>query len=172
LRSLQAVLKTLLEAPNIHQDIDVDRVRETAFSQSNFTDQECSVVADLANKLRPYIPKRVRREDGIGWKEPTPHVSLRAPLVVIANTVLRSTGYCNFTRRVAPHVSPAALHGLHLGATGLYETFSQFEITVDGQPLTARRKVSGNERSVFASFFDINAIDRICMKYKLDFRNR
>ena len=40
---------------------------------------------------------------------------------MVANTVLRTIGYSH-TRRVSPQPSTASLHGLQLGAGGVYET--------------------------------------------------
>jgi len=89
-------------------------------------------VAKLANVLRPYVPKRRARDDGQGgFQQSIAHVSLRAPLVLIANTVLQATGYSSFTRRVAPQVSPARLHGLHMGGAALYEVLGQFDVSLE-----------------------------------------
>ena len=101
LRSLQAVLKTLLESPFIEKDVDSNWVRKTGHVNNDFTDFECKVVATLANLLRPYVPKRRSALQGS-----VPHVALRAPLVLIANAVLRATGYHKFTRLTSlPHLS-------------------------------------------------------------------
>ncbi|KAK3811045.1 MAG: hypothetical protein J3Q66DRAFT_443302 [Benniella sp.] len=95
LKIRKAVLRILIEAPNIHQDIDVGRV-------------------------------------------------------------------------IAPHVSPAALHGLYLGATGLYETFSRSELTdihsqhgktfraMNGRCSEASRNTSWSQKSL-----DLQACDQI-----------
>src|SRR5690349_6536094 len=91
LRALQAVLKILVESPCLQKDVDVNWVRKTAHSNSNFTTNECKVVAKLANLLRPFTPKRSYDDDEEKFKDPPAHVVLRAPLVTIANAVLRAT---------------------------------------------------------------------------------
>ncbi|KAF9079725.1 hypothetical protein BGX27_006042, partial [Mortierella sp. AM989] len=43
LRSLQAVLKVLLESANIHEAIDRSWVKKTGFKDNKFTDEECDI---------------------------------------------------------------------------------------------------------------------------------
>jgi len=71
------------------------------------------------------------------------------------------------------------MHGLILGARGIYEVFcsrqeSQFTIIdVAGKPLTNRSNVTkGNKRHVFGAFFDLATVDRICKSHGLRFANR
>ncbi|HST79508.1 MAG TPA: hypothetical protein VLN58_13570 [Verrucomicrobiae bacterium] len=192
LRSLQAVLKTLLESPHISQRIDANYVHKTGFSGNSFTDLECRVVANLANSLRPYVPKRRIRPEGSGTEASLAHVALRAPLVIISNTLLRATGYHPFTRRISPQISPAAVHALSLGATGMFEVFAsrgepvkeetedvalkQFDVVgADLNPITNISMITAipaNKRAIFASFFDIARIDKSCQAHGLRFANR
>jgi hypothetical protein len=176
LRSLQVVLKTLLETPFIASRVTANWVRKTAYVRCDFTDRECQVVATLANLLRPYVPKR--RTDAQGS---VPHITLRAPLVVIANTLLRATGYPSFTREVAPSVSPASLHGLPLSAWGLYEMFcskgeGRFDVRDSAGDLITNRQKTGksleSKRQVFGAFFDLDTVDKICKSHGLQFANR
>ncbi|KAF9984018.1 hypothetical protein BGZ65_001108, partial [Modicella reniformis] len=123
LQSLQAILKMLIESPKITNDINSDWVKKSAFAGNDFSDHECQVVAYLANYLRPFIPKRRPRSDGKGFQDSLAHVVLRAPIVLITNSVLRAAGYPAFTRRISPQASLGSLNGLQLGAVGIYETF-------------------------------------------------
>ncbi|KAF9177831.1 hypothetical protein BGZ49_005492, partial [Haplosporangium sp. Z 27] len=175
LRSLQVVLTTLLESPNLDQDVNRNWVRKSSYTGSDFTDQECDVVLNLANRLRPYIP--TRRPDGQGSLN---HLTLRAPLVFIANAVLRATGYHKFTRLVYPQVSPSSLYGLQLNARGMFEVFCskgerQFDI-VDSKnvALTNGSMVSTpeNKRAVFSAFFNMTEVDNLCNAHGLVFKNR
>lgn len=175
------MLLILLESPSIKEDIDVNWVRKTAHKHDEFTDKECKVVAQLANALRHFVPKRRPREDGLGFQGSLPCMVLRAPLVLIANTILAATGYTRFTRRIAPQISPADMHGLHLGAVGVYETLCsenerQFDILdKNGLPLVNRANVTaipGNKDAVFASIFDLNKIKNICKTHGLEFHDR
>ncbi|KAF8976761.1 hypothetical protein BGZ46_007984 [Entomortierella lignicola] len=177
LRSLQCLLKMLLESPHIIKKIDANWVQKAAYSGSNFTPRECKVVADLANLFRPYVPKRWKDSDGI-YHEPVAHVTLRAPLVLITNAILRVTGYHKFARRVSPHISPSSTHGLILGAKGIFEVFcsrstNQYSIVGnDSTPLTNGNNVSKNKEAIFASFFNMKKLRELCLSFGLKFAYR
>jgi hypothetical protein len=171
----------LVESPKISHDIDWGWVRKSAFSGNDFTEQECRVVADLANLLRPFIPKRRPRADGKGYQDPLAHVALRIPIVLIANSVLRAAGYPAFTRQICPQKSSGSLDGLHLGAVGLFETFcskkeGQFDVQdADGKPLTNYMNLQSsprNKRTIFESFFNMSKVESICGNHGLLFRER
>ncbi|KAF9947290.1 hypothetical protein BGZ65_008945, partial [Modicella reniformis] len=126
------------------------------------------------------MPKRRKLPDE-SMADSIPHVTLRAPLVIIANSVLQITGYSHFTRRVAPLVSAGSLHGLALGAVGIYEVFcsqiqGRFDV-LDAKDtlLTSVADVTRfpeNKRAVFGAFFDMRKIDEVCEDYGLIFANR
>jgi hypothetical protein len=178
LRSLQSVLKILLESPHINGKINSNWVQKTAHTGSNFTPHECRVVADLANALRPFVPKRRQDPNDASYYEPIPHVMLRAPLVLIANAVLQATRYSQFTRQVSPQISPSSTHGLILGAKGIFEVYcgrseNQYSIVgINGAPLTSGNDVSKNKRAIFESFFDMDKIQKLCLSNGLKFANR
>lgn len=181
MKALQAVLKMLVESPKISMDIDADWVKKSGFAGNDFSIHECQVVADLANVLRPFVPKRRPRPDGKGYQDPLAHVALRAPIVIIANSVLRAAGYPHFTQRVAPQPSTGSLHALQLGAVGIYETFCgkgerQFDVQDStGEPLTNSVRIQSslpNKRTMFASFFDMQKVEKICGDHGLEFRDR
>ena len=141
--SLQAILKMLLESPFIKEKITASWVRKTGYIKNDFTDTECDVVAMLANLLRPYVLKCQSSTKGS-----LAHVTLRAPIVYIANAVLHATGYHKFAREFSPSISPSSMYGLILGARGIYEVFcsrqeSQFTIMdTAGKPLTTKTKLT------------------------------
>ncbi|CAO3565989.1 unnamed protein product [Mortierella alpina] len=181
LRALQALLKMLVESPNIDQEIDVDWVRRSGFAKDDFTDKECSVVVKLANLFRPYAPKRRPTLEGTKTEKPLAHVALRAPFVMIGNAILRASGYPDFTRRIAPQISSGSTHALHLGAVGVYEVLcseeeGQFDIQdSDGNRITSVKAVTSppsNKDAVLGSFFDLNEVTRICRKHGLKFAQR
>ncbi|KAF9939349.1 hypothetical protein BGZ65_010734, partial [Modicella reniformis] len=89
----------LLETPNISQQVGANWMRKLGSSGNDFTEMECRVVAQLANLLRPFIPKRKHRPDGQGLES--------------------ATAMSLFGRQQCV----ASLHGLQLGAVVLYETF-------------------------------------------------
>ncbi|KAI8361692.1 hypothetical protein B0O80DRAFT_165575 [Mortierella sp. GBAus27b] len=181
LRSLQAVLKMLVESPNISHDINWSWVKKSGYKGNDFTEKECRVVAYLANLLRLFIPKRRPRADGKGYQDSLAHVALRAPIVLIANSVLRAAGYPEFTRRNAPQTSSASLHGLQLGAVGLYEAFCgrgerQFDVQdASKNPLTnyiTLQSSPENKRAIFESFFNMRKVEKVCSDHGLTFRDR
>jgi hypothetical protein len=163
----------LLESPFIKERITANWVRKTGYVKNDFTDRECQVVADLANILRPYIPKRQSSTRGA-----LTHVSLRAPLALIANAVLRAAGYSLFAREFSPSVSPSSLYGLTFGARGIYEVFcsrksNQFSITgSNGKAITSTTSAARNKRMAIGAFFDLANIDEICKRHGLRFASR
>ncbi|KAF9201042.1 hypothetical protein BGZ49_008726 [Haplosporangium sp. Z 27] len=181
LRALQCVLRTLIESPHINEHINVNWVKKSSYYDSNFTDKECEVVADLANALRPYIPRKRPSTDSPNLQNSISHVTLRAPLAIITNTILRATGYSHFTRRMTPQISPASLHGLALGPVGIYEVLchrseNHFDVRdMCGSMVTDYRKItlhSQNRKAILGSFFDLNKIKEICKAHGLTFRDR
>ncbi|KAF9559817.1 hypothetical protein EC968_006474 [Mortierella alpina] len=183
LGALQAVLRTLLESNAITDVIDRKLVRETGFKDNDFTERECDVVAYIANVLRPYIPKRRPGDAGNKTRPSLEHAVLRAPLVLISNTILRLTHYSDFTRRISPQISTGIPHALSLGAVGIYEVLSGqrgcFQIKIDNSPqeevLTSYRAVTTNptnKRVAIGAFFDLDVIDNLCKDYGIQFYNR
>lgn len=178
LRALQAVLKILVESPRIQKEINEDWVRKTAHSGSTFTSRECMVVAYLANLLQPFTPKRSQDDNDETFKDPLAHIALRAPIVMIANAVLRATGYPNLIQNTTPVIAPSSLQAIPLGASGIYEVFcgrreQQFDIVGnDMLPLTDIKMVTSNKSTVFSSFFDLKKIEDICDDHGLRFRGR
>ncbi|KAF9995520.1 hypothetical protein BGZ65_008840, partial [Modicella reniformis] len=151
LRSLQAVLKLLIESPSLQHSVDRTWVKKTAFNGDDFTVNEIKVVVRLANALRPYAPKRWQSRDdndGSSFRDHTAHVTLRAPIVLIANAVLRATGYSHFARRVSPQPAVSSVHALHLGAQGMYEVLCAADpghydiVDAAGNPLTSMPNVT------------------------------
>lgn len=181
MRALQAILKMLLESPYIHDVIDANWVRKSSHIKSELTDRECDVIALLANALRHYVPKKQKKSDSLALQNAIPHVTLRAPLALIANVILRATGYSHFTRVISPEISPASLHALSLNPVGIYEVLcnrmeNHFDVTdTEGKVLSDRTvitKCPENKRKVIGSFFDLRKIDDVCDAHGLTFRNR
>ncbi|KAF9349502.1 hypothetical protein BGX26_012198 [Mortierella sp. AD094] len=122
--ALQSEPRTLLESPYIEKLIDVIYVRETAYAGSKFTTKECQEVSNLAKVLRPYVPKRWPRSDASGLRKHSPHVALRAPIVLIVNAVLQAASYPEFCRKNSLQVSPSTLYGLQLGQLACLRFFA------------------------------------------------
>lgn len=178
---MQAILKVLLESDTIQGKITRTWIEKTAFTGTKFTEKEFSVMILLANALRPYVPKRRPGKDGQHSQPPLPHVALRCPIVMIANSVLRATGYSQYARQISPTTSISEIHAMSLGPVGIYEVFcsraqKQFDIQdINGVALTNRQRITqdpNNKRAVIGAFFDLQKIDAICKSHGLEFRNR
>lgn len=179
LQSLQAVLKMLVQSPNITQDVNANWVKKSGFKDNDFTSEECQTVAFLTNKLRPYIPKK-QPEKNNNEEDPTAHITLRAPIVLIADTLLRITGYHEFCRSICPQHSAGSLHPLPLTSTNIYEMFcskreNQFDVFDSNSTIISNVRdatAPNNKRSVFGGFFNLGAVDQICEDHNLRFANR
>lgn len=170
----------LVQSPTLHQDVDRNWVKKSGAKDNDFTAEECDVVAFLANLLRPYVPKLRLTEEG-KTEDSLAHVALRAPIVLLANSILRLTGYGHFCRRICPQISAAALHALPLSASNLYEMFcskraNQFDVMgPQGTPITdvlSVTSVEGNKDAMFSAFFNMDTIQRICKAHQLKFADR
>ncbi|KAG0005434.1 hypothetical protein BGZ65_011175 [Modicella reniformis] len=138
--------------------------------------QECRVVANLANILGPYVFKRRELPDGY-ITDSIPHVALRDPLVIIANRMLRLTGYAHFARRITPLISAGSLHDIALGSVGMYEVFcsqsaGRFDVLdTNDIPLTQVLDVT-RILGRFGAFFDLRKTDTVCKDHGLVFADR
>jgi hypothetical protein len=181
LRALESILVMLVESPHIENGVvDSNWVQKCAYKGQRFTEEECAVVAQLANSLRPFVPKRTINDEGY-YEEPQAHVANQAALVRIANTFLMGTGYHQFSQLESPRVSPSSLHALALGPVGIYETLcartaGHYDIQdVNGTLLSNYADITtipGNKRAVMASFFDMETIDATCHSHGLSFADR
>ncbi|KAF9974237.1 hypothetical protein BGZ75_000912, partial [Mortierella antarctica] len=181
LKALQVLLKMLVESPHIEDEINTAWVRRSGFAKDEFSDKECSVVAELANLFRPYTPKRRPAQEGSKTEKSLAHVALRAPFVLIGNAILRASGYPEFTRKIAPQISAGSVHAMQLGPVGFYEAFcseneNQFDIQDStGNRITSVKAVTSppsNKEIVLESFLDMVAVKRICRRHGLTFANR
>ena len=180
LRSMQGLLKVLLESPFLPSNVvDWEYVQQSAFVGSNFDQTQCEVIAKIVNVLRPYVPKRqINEGPGRKTKAPMAHVALRAPLVMIANAVLRSAGYPHFTRSISPEVSPSSTHALHLDATAIFEILclpgpNHFDVLdTDRKPLTQAKLARDHKQAVIGAFFNVGKAQQLCQDQKMMFANR
>ncbi|KAF9560849.1 hypothetical protein EC968_005983 [Mortierella alpina] len=179
LRRLEIVLRNFVECPKQTWPISRADVEKKTYSGTRFTEAQCDTVSSLANILAPYIPKRRIGENGrLGPSGQ--HVTLRAPLIIIANAVLHAAGYHQFAASVSPVVSPASCQALALSGPALFEVLCSRDHGMfdaqdeDGNPITNARHVStlSGKRAIFGSFFDLQKVDSLCSKHGLTFANR
>ncbi|GJJ74906.1 hypothetical protein EMPS_07264 [Entomortierella parvispora] len=155
-------------------------IKDTVYKGTSFTENQLMVAQKIINALRPYVPRRWRNAQDDDYRPHTPHIVLRAPIVLISNAILRLLGQVEFTRRLSPVISSGKLHGLHLGARHIYEVLSgpmggRYDINGDLGIITNVTDCVGSlmaKRAVFANFFDIDKIDAICKKHGFQFGTR
>ncbi|KAF9163009.1 hypothetical protein DFQ26_003042 [Actinomortierella ambigua] len=181
LQSLQVVLRTLIESPSPLAQYSLEDVKNAVYKDHNFAEAELEVVRDLANKLRPFCPRRCLNDSEGGYRQHSPNAALRAPIIVLANAVMRAMGHSDFTRRICPHIAAGDTHALHLGPQQLFETLCassprHFDVqNADNNPITNTTDVTAdrrNKRCLMEAFFDMTTIDSICGRHGLKFNNR
>jgi hypothetical protein len=181
LKQLQALTKTLLESPSSRTVYTLDHVRESVFKGSSFSDDELKVVLRITNALRPFVPRRWKGAKDKLHRQHTPHIALRAPLVIISNAVLQLTGHAEYTRRIAPHVSCGDLHALQLGPAQLFEALcsssaGHFDIVGhNGQTLVCTQDAiqpTENKGMVFQGFLDMDKVEQACHTHGFTFGHR
>ncbi|KAK3822833.1 MAG: hypothetical protein J3Q66DRAFT_424239 [Benniella sp.] len=155
---LKAICRILLESSHIERKADAKHIRKSAFAEE---------ISD--------------REYGSRTNLPPPHVCLRAPFLMIANTIFRITGHPEFARDIAPHASIGRPNALILGATGSYEALRRsgagyFDVKDgNGTPITSIAKVTNpakNKEAVLGAFLDLRRVKQICNEQGIEFSNR
>lgn len=185
MNALQSLTRRVLQDPDPKLDVAVtaDTIRSHAFDKDKFSEHEYEVAAMIVQALRPHIARNQAVPAGeTGSHHPPRFVMLLAPFALIANTILIATGYRKFTRLLSPNQSATSTHPLPLNAAALYEVLAssgenQFDVRepgVSGRTITdahRARDVEGG-KAMFAAFFDLDAIDRICTNHGLKFANK
>ncbi|KAI8349760.1 hypothetical protein B0O80DRAFT_140303 [Mortierella sp. GBAus27b] len=161
----------------IHGRVDANWLRKSSFKDTNLTDEECRVMTNVINLIRPYVPKRVRDSKG-QYQDPTPHVALQLPFAMIANQFLRAAGYLHFTRETSASVSMGSRHALPLNAGSVYEVLcsespSKYDIKdKTGAPITSLVAARKHKDAVLESFFDMSKVHSTCHDHGITFTDR
>lgn len=180
LRRLQTVIKTLLESPLPTPTFSIDHIKDTLYKGTSFTERQLLVAQKIINYLRPYVPRRWRDAEDDDYRQHTPHIVLRAPIVLISNAVLRLLGQTEFTRRLSPCIRSGKIHGLQLGAGHLYQVLSgnapgRYDLhgaTGIMANVTDCTASFDAKRVVFANIFDMETIEGICKRHGFTFGMR
>ncbi|KAF9553486.1 hypothetical protein EC968_010446, partial [Mortierella alpina] len=177
IRRLATVLRKLVHSPSIRHKVNKNYVRKSLLKNMDATDREVAVVRDLVNLLRPFAPKRVPVQSGL--RDPTGHVVLSSPMVIIAQATLDALGLHKFKRRISPSARVGSTIGLQVSPGVLYEMFGAMTRSFDIQTSsgTIIRAVSdaatpANKEAVVAAFFDLPRIQEECRAHNLHFDNR
>ncbi|KAF9553833.1 hypothetical protein EC968_010090, partial [Mortierella alpina] len=172
IRALKAVWRMLVESPAIKHDVDGEYVQGCLDKPEDFTLYECGVVARLVNIVRPFVPKR----EAHGRYPHSP--VLCAPLVLLADSVLRATGNHGKTRQWVPDVKGSSLHSLHITPTIMFQLLcgyqeNRFDVHDNtGRLMDSRINLAldDNKKSRFGSFFQLDKIECICSHHGIKFR--
>ncbi|CAO3564942.1 unnamed protein product [Mortierella alpina] len=175
---LFVVANTLAHSPYIERDVTKTYVRKNLLKKMEATDRELAAVKRIVNALRRFTPKRVPTENG--HRDPTPHVVLFAPMVLIAQSFLSAVGLQRFQRRVSPRLAVGSTPALHLSATVVYEVLAnsspnKFDVVgPSGGLITSAGDAAmpRNHESVLSGFFDMDAIKQLCRNHNIEFGNK
>ncbi|KAG2220236.1 hypothetical protein INT45_008777, partial [Circinella minor] len=83
-RSLVAVVSTLVQSSDTGCEVETSDIKKLVYSSSTITEHELAAAADVINLLRPYVPKSSKGSECNRFTLP--------PLAFITNTVLRAVG--------------------------------------------------------------------------------
>ncbi|KAF9944515.1 hypothetical protein BGZ72_002314, partial [Mortierella alpina] len=172
IRALKAVWKMLVESSAIQRGVNGKYVQSCLDKPEDFTLHECEVVARLVNAVRPYVPKRAAN----GKYPHSP--ALCAPLVLLADSVLRATGNHGKTREWIPDVKGSSLHSLHITPSVMFQLLcssraDQFDVhDSTGRIMDGRTNLAldHNKKRLFESFFQLDKIEHMCSQHGIKFR--
>ena len=175
---LFVVANTLAHSPYIERDVTKGYFRKNLLKKMEATDRELAAVKQIVNALRPFTPKRVPTEKG--HRDPTPHVVLFAPMILIAQSFLSAVGLHRFQRRLSPRLAVGSTPALQLSATVVYEALassspSKFDVVgPSGSLITSAADASmpKNQESVLSGFFDMDLIKQLCHDHNIEFGNK
>ncbi|KAG9067605.1 hypothetical protein KI688_012390 [Linnemannia hyalina] len=179
LRGLEAVAIRLLELPDSNIPITEETVKAKLYEPEMYSTDEILAVLRLVTLLRPFTPKKAHS----GPQSPSypKSVLTLGPFVYIANAILRSAGYKDFTRRICPVPAVGNRHAVPLDALGVYDIFGgrapgRFDIKdPSGRVITTStvaRLSTDHRKYVFGGLFNIAIINDACTKHGLDFAQR
>ncbi|KAF9271123.1 hypothetical protein BGZ68_004195, partial [Mortierella alpina] len=175
IKRLFVVANTLAHSPYIERDVTKGYVRKNLLKKMEATDRELAAVKQIVNALRPFTPKRVPTEKG--HRDPTPHVVLFAPIVVIAQSFLSAVGLHRFQRRLSPRLAVGSTPALQLSATVVYEALAnsspnKFDVVgPSGGLITTANDAAmpRNHESVLSGFFNVDLIKQLCHDHNIEF---
>ncbi|KAG0379405.1 hypothetical protein BGX24_000570 [Mortierella sp. AD032] len=179
LKGLEAISIKLLELPDSNEPITEENVRGKLFEPENYSSDEIEAVLRLVALLRPYTPKKpASRSQSKSYPK---RVLTCGPFIYVANAVLRSAGYRDFTRRICPVTSVGSQHAVTLDSSVIFGNFGgqapgRLDINgPSGRLITSSTvaRLSKEHRSfMFGGLFNMAIIDDACRKHGLEFAQR
>ncbi|KAL4208915.1 hypothetical protein AB4K20DRAFT_1978142 [Rhizopus microsporus] len=128
------------------------------------TEKEVQTQMLIAQTLQPYIPDKQNRFV----------VARQIPLCILANDILRTTGYAKFTRQLFPLPRLSYLNALQANAPSLYHMMTSGPDALlisdfNQKAIDSIEYARSNKHAVFSSIFDMSEITNTCDSYKLKF---
>ncbi|KAG1170930.1 hypothetical protein G6F71_007333 [Rhizopus microsporus] len=159
LSCLQSVVKHLLSSSCT--DITRDDIQREL---PDTTEKEVQTQMLIAQTLQPYIPDKQNRFV----------VARQIPLCILANDILRTTGYAKFTRQLFPLPRLSYLNALQANAPSLYHMMTSGPDALlisdfNQKAIDSIEYARSNKHAVFSSIFDMSEITNTCDSYKLKF---
>jgi hypothetical protein len=133
---------------------------------SDIQPKEIAACLLICNLLMPYIPdKKVQYL-----------IPYQIPFVLMANEILRCTGYAKFMVKLVPLTKPSHINTLKIDAPSLFMIFcsGKKEKLLDmydynDQAILSQAVATQNKAAVFGSIFNLDAINKCTDSYGLDF---
>ncbi len=149
-------------------------VQQRLHEPAKFTADEIKVAVGIVNSFRPFSPKR-------DADHPIPsNILAIGPICQLFNSILRATGYSEFTKKLCPLSSCGKLQPIPLGATGICEAlcakgprhFDVLDSKSRIRSLTTGASRPDTTRLIFASFFNMDKVLELCKRHGLVFADR
>lgn len=132
---------------------------------SDVTDVEIRTCLLICNRIMPYVPS----------KENWFTLAYQLPFILMANSILRISGYSKFSINISPLTMPSKLNALFIDAPSLFSLFCSRKIKntdvrldiydFSNQKIVSKEVATENKDAVFSSFFDIERIKTEAKSY-------
>ncbi|KAI8342841.1 hypothetical protein BC941DRAFT_499197 [Chlamydoabsidia padenii] len=139
-------------------------------------EQSTAPIVKVFTFFRRFVLKEVNEA------ETDSHVSINLHIIDMCNAVLQSTGYVRYSRKMTPEPSLGTLHALHISLNGLYiftrcvddsnKKNTSILKTRQGDSITSLKMASSNPTAVFETCIDMQAVEGLCAKRKVEFDNK
>ncbi|KAI9476336.1 MAG: hypothetical protein EXX96DRAFT_296101 [Benjaminiella poitrasii] len=140
--------------------------RDLKLQLPDITDEELRSYLVICDFLKRYIPNKPKIYS----------VGHTLPFFLMSNDLLSCTRYDKFTQRLCPITKLNSLHALKLDAPSIFVLFCTSKtrnnmnlFTFDDNVIMSRDMATGQKDAVFASFFDLDKIKKLCSSYGLEF---
>ncbi|CEG77598.1 hypothetical protein RMATCC62417_12314 [Rhizopus microsporus] len=159
--SLKSVIKGLLFVDS-GSSVSSEDLKE---KYPDMKEEEIATCLLIVNKLMPYIP----------LKRCLHHIIYQLPLTLLANDILRYTGYQKFTQNICPLPSLTTMNALRLDGPSLCHVLSRavpYKLHIfdyDNYVIESEDVARRNQDATFSSIFDMTVVRNTYQLYGLKF---